>query len=151
MTLFHLLYYICILTIITFNEWNYFKHALKEMSLHIRCFIIKLVFYHLASYADELQIAAEEIMLDIMDVQVNDWVAVTYENNWFPSIVLKVKSINSSYSFFSNTLPTYLMRIDPSLGLFRRREWKFCKNFGGGGTKGVELRLQEDCITYLSV
>ena len=101
---------------------NCFKHALKEMSLHIRCFIIKLVFYHLAPYADELQIAAEEIMLDIMDVQVNDWVAVTYKNNWFPSIVLKVKSINSSHSFFSNTLPTYLMRIDPSLGLFRRRE-----------------------------
>ena len=115
---------------------NCFKHALKEMSLHIRCFIIKLVFYHLASYADELQIAAEEIMLDIMDVQVNDWVAVTYKNNWFPSIVLKVKSINSSHSFFLNTLPIYLMRIDPSLGLFRRREWKFCKSFGGGGDKG---------------
>ena len=42
---------------------------------------MKLVFYHLASYADELQIAAEEIMVDIMDVQVDDWMAVTYENN----------------------------------------------------------------------
>ena len=152
MTLFHLLYYICIFTIVTFHECKYFKHALKEMSLQIRCFIIRLVFYHLASYADGLWIAAEEIMMDIMGVQDDDWVAVTYENNWFPSIVLKVKSINSSHSFLSITLPTYLMRTDPSLKLFRRGEWKICKSFGGGGgTKGVELRLQEDCLTYLSI
>ena len=76
------------------------------MSLQIRCFRMKLVFYHLASYADELRIAAEEIMADIIDVQVDDCVAVTYENNWFPGIVLKVKSINSSHSFLSITLPT---------------------------------------------
>ena len=42
---------------------------------------MKLVFYHLASYVDEMRIAAEEIMVDMMDVEVDDWVAVTYENN----------------------------------------------------------------------
>ena len=42
---------------------------------------MKLIFYHLASYADKLRIAAEEIMVDMMDVQVDDWVTVTYENN----------------------------------------------------------------------
>ena len=34
-----------------------------------------------ASYADELQVAGEEITMDIMDVEIDDWVAVTYENN----------------------------------------------------------------------
>ena len=151
MNLLHLLHYMCIFTIITFHEWNYFKHALKETSLQIRCFIIKLVFYHLASYADELQIAPEEIMVDIMGVQVDDWATVTYENNWFSGIVLKVKSINSSYSFLPITLSTYLMGIDPSRKLFRRVEWKIYKSYGGLGMKGVELRLREDCLTYLSV
>ena len=54
MTLFYLLYYICISTIITFYECNYVKHVLKEMSFEIKCFMMKLAFYHLASYADEL-------------------------------------------------------------------------------------------------
>ena len=39
---------------------------------------MKLLFYHLASYADRLCIATAEIMVDIMNVQVDDWVAVTY-------------------------------------------------------------------------
>ena len=48
------------------------------MSLQIRCFIMKLVFHHLASYADELRIAAEEIIVDIMDVQVDvGWLLLT--------------------------------------------------------------------------
>ena len=34
-----------------------------------------------ASNANELQVAAEEITVDIMDVEIDDWVAVTYENN----------------------------------------------------------------------
>ena len=39
---------------------------------------MKLVFYHLASYADELRIAAEEIIVDIMDVQVDvGWLLLT--------------------------------------------------------------------------
>ena len=42
------------------------------MSLQIRCFIMKLIFYHLAWYAYELQIATEEIMVDVMDVQFDD-------------------------------------------------------------------------------
>ena len=37
------------------------------MSFQITCFIVKLAFYHLASYAEELRIAAEEIIVDIMD------------------------------------------------------------------------------------
>ena len=37
------------------------------MSFQIKCFIVKLAFYHVASYAKELQIAAEEIIVDIMD------------------------------------------------------------------------------------
>ena len=36
---------------------------------------MKLTLYHLASYADKLQIAAEEIIVNIMDVQIDDWVA----------------------------------------------------------------------------
>ena len=68
---------------------------------------MKLLFYHLASYADRLCIATAEIMVDIMNVQVDDWVAVTYRNNWFPGIVLKVKSINSSHSILSIILPSY--------------------------------------------
>ena len=39
---------------------------------------MKFVFYHLASYADELRIAAEEIIVDIMDVQVDvGWLLLT--------------------------------------------------------------------------
>ena len=34
-----------------------------------------------ASYAGESQVAGEEITMDIMDVEIDDWVAVTYENN----------------------------------------------------------------------
>ena len=60
------------------------------MSFQIKCFIMKLAFYHLASYADESQIAAEEIILDIIDLQTDDRVAVTYENNWFPGIFFNV-------------------------------------------------------------
>ena len=79
---------------------------------------MKHIFYHLPSYADKLRIAAEEIMVDIMNVQVDNWVAVTYENNWLPGIVLEVRFINSSHSFLSITLVTYLMGIDLSLKLF---------------------------------
>ena len=57
-------------------------------------------------------------MVDIIDVQVDNWVAVTYENNWLPGIVLEVRFINSSHSFLSITLVTYLMGIDLSLKLF---------------------------------
>ena len=79
MTLFYLLYYICIFTIIAFYECNYVKRTLKEMFFWIKCFIMKLAFYHLASYPDELWIAAGEIIVDIMDVQTDDWVAVTWK------------------------------------------------------------------------
>ena len=122
MTLFHLLYYICIFTVITFYECNFVKCALKEMSFQIKYFIMKLVFYHLSSYADELCVAAEEMTVDIMDVQIDDWVAVTYENNWFPGIVFNVQSINSSHSILSITLLTYLMGIDLFLKLVRKGE-----------------------------
>ena len=133
MTLFHLLYYICIFTVITFYECNFVKCALKEMSFQIKYFIMKLVFYHLASYADELCVAAEEMTVDIMDVQIDDWVAVTYENNWFPGIVFNVQSINSSHSILSITLLTYLMGIDLFLKLVRKGEWKICPSCDGGG------------------
>ena len=83
---------------------------------------MKLAFYHLASYADELQIAAEEIIVDIMDVHIDDWVPVTYENNWFQGIALNVQSINSSHSILLITLLTYLIEIDPSLKLVRKVE-----------------------------
>ena len=63
---------------ITFNEWNYVKHALKEISFQIRCFIMKLIFYDLPSYAVKLGIAVEEIIVDIMDVQNDGWVTVTF-------------------------------------------------------------------------
>ena len=90
MTLFYLLYYICILTVITFHECNYIKCTLKKMSLQIKYFIMKLTFYPLVSYANESGIAAEEIIVDIMDVQIDDWMAVTYENSWFPGILFNV-------------------------------------------------------------
>ena len=122
MTLFHLLYYICIFTVITFYECNFVKRALKEMSFQIKYFIMKLVFYHLASYTDELPAAAEEMTVDIMDVQIDDWVAVTYENNWFPGIVFNVLSINSSHSILSITLLIYLIGIDLFLKLVRKGE-----------------------------
>ena len=48
-----------------------------------------------------------------MDVQINDWVAVTYENNLFPDFVFDVQSINSAHSILSITLLTYLMEMDP--------------------------------------
>ena len=83
---------------------------------------MKLAFYHLASYADESQIAAEEIILDIIDLQTDDQVAVTYENNWFPGVFFNVQSINSSHSILSIILLTYLMGIDPSLKLVRKEE-----------------------------
>ena len=122
MTLFYLLYYICILNVITFHECNYIKRALKKMSLQIKCFIMKLAFYPLVSYANESGIAAEEIIVDIMDVQIDDWMAVTYENSWFPGILFNVQSINSSHCILSITLLTYLMGIDPSLRLVKKAE-----------------------------
>ena len=57
-----------------------------------------------------------------MHVQIDDWVAVTYENNWFPGIAFNVKSINFSHSILSITLLPYLMGIDPSLKLVRKGE-----------------------------
>ena len=86
---------------------------------------MKLAFYHLASYADELQIAGGEIIVDITDVEIDDWVAVTSESNWLPGIGFNVQSINSSHSILPITLLTYLMGIDPSLKLVRNGEWKF--------------------------
>ena len=65
---------------------------------------VKLVFCHLASYAGKLHMSAEEIMVDILDVHADDWVAVTYGNKWFPGI--------HSHSFLSITVPTYLVGID---------------------------------------
>ena len=130
MILFHLLYYICIFTIVTFYECNY-------VNFQFKCFIMKLAFYHLASYGDELWTAAEEITVDIMDVQINDWVAATYENNWFPGIVFNVQSINSSHSILSITLLTNLMRIDPTLKLARKGEWNI---WDGGEGDWIEVR-----------
>ena len=65
------------------------------MSFQIRCFIMKLAFYHLASYADELWIAAEEIVVDIMDVQIDDWVAVT----------MKTIGFQAFFSIYSPSVP----------------------------------------------
>ena len=98
---------------------------------------MKLAFYHLASYADELQIAAGEIIVDITDVEIDDWVAVTSESNWLPGIAFNVQSINSSHSILSINLLTYLMGIDPSLKLVRNGEWKFAQVVEDGGGKGL--------------
>ena len=125
MTLFYLLYYVCICTIITFYECNYVKRALKEMSFQIKCVIMKFTFYHLVLYVDELQISVEEIIVDIMDVKTDNWVVVTCKNNWFPGVALNVQSFNSSYCILSITLVTYLMleRLkDRSLKLVRKGE-----------------------------
>ena len=51
------------------------------------------------------------------NVQIDDWVTVTFEKNWFPSVVFNVESINSFHSILSITLLTYLIGIDPSLKL----------------------------------
>ena len=136
MTLFYLSNYICILTIITFFECNYVKCALKEMSFRIKYFIMKLAFYHLNSYADKFQNAAEEIIKDRMNVQTDDWVAVTYENNRFPDIVFNVQSINSSHSILSITLLNYLMGIDPSLKFVRKGYEKLARSVGDGEERG---------------
>ena len=42
------------------------------------CFIMKIKFYHTAPYADELRTVAENRIVDIMDEQIDDWVAVTF-------------------------------------------------------------------------
>ena len=136
MSLFYLSNYICIFTIITFYECNYVKCALKEMSFRIKYFIMKLAFYHLNSYADKFQNAAEEIIKDRMNVQTDDWVAVTYENNRFPDIVFNVQSINSSHSILSITLLNYLMGIDPSLKFARKGDEKFAQSVEDGGERG---------------
>ena len=39
---------------------------------------MKLIFYDLLSYAVKLGIAVEEIIVDIMDVQNDGWVTVTF-------------------------------------------------------------------------
>ena len=150
MTLFYLLYYICILTNITFHECNYIKRALKKMSLQIKCFIMKLAFYPLVSYANESGIAAEEIIVDIMDVQIDDWMAVTYENSWFPGILFNVQSINSSHCILSITLLTYLMGIDPSLRLVKKAEWRICPSCGGMGEEGGWIEVRGG-LSYISI
>ena len=132
MTLFYLSNYICILTIITFFEYNYVKCSLKEMSFRIKYFIMKLAFYHLNSYADKFQNAAEEMIKDRMNVQTDDWVAVTR----FPDIVFNVQSINSSHSILSITLLNYLMGIDPSLKFVRKGYEKFARSVGDGEERG---------------
>ena len=65
------------------------KHALKEISFQIRCFIMKLIFYDLLSYAVKLGIAVEEIIVDIMDVQ-ND--------GYFSSLIVTSQSTFSPIS-----------------------------------------------------
>lgn len=109
--MFHVLYYDCIFTIITFHEWNYVKCALKEIDL--------------AWYPDKLLIVSEAIVVDIMDVQIDYWVAVTF---FF-------------HSCLSITLPIYILGIDSLIQLFRRGEWRVCLGYGerGGGGDG-------DCI-----
>ena len=154
MTLFYLLYYICICTIITFYECNYVKRAWKEMSFQIKCVIMKLTFYHLVLYVDELQISVEEIIVDIMDVKTDNWVAVTCKNNWFLGVAFNVQSFNSSHCILSVTLVTYLMleRLkDPSLKLVRKGEWRMGPSCEGWEKKRVELRLGEGYVTCLSV
>ena len=136
MTLFQFLYYICIFTIITFYEYSYAKRALKEMSFQIKCFVMKLAFYHLASYAEKLRIAAEEVTVDITDVQIDNWVAVNYENNWFPGVVFNIQSINFSHSIFTITFLTHFILLD-NLKLVRKRELKICLSCGGLGRKEV--------------
>ena len=136
MSLFYLSNYICIFTIITFYECNYVKCALKEMSFRIKYFIMKLAFYHLNSYADKFQNAAEEIIKDRMNVQTDDWVAVTYENNCFPDVVFNIQSINSSHSILSIALLNYLMGIDPSLKFVRKGDEKFAQSVEDGGERG---------------
>ena len=92
------------------------------MSFQIKCVIMKLTFYHLVLYVDELRISVEEIIVDIMDVKTNNWVAVTC-NNWFLGVAFNVQSFNSSHCILSVTLVTYLMleRLkDPSLKLVRK-------------------------------
>ena len=70
------------------------------------CFIMKIKFYHTTPYADELRTVAENTIVDIMDEQIDDWVAVTF----------------LSHSFLSITLPAYLKGIGPSLELVRRED-----------------------------
>ena len=107
------------------------------MSFRIKYFIMKLAFYHLNSYADKFQNAAEEIIKDRMNVQTDDWVAVTYENNCFPDVVFNVQSINSSHSILSITLLNYLMGIDPSLKFARKGDEKFAQSVDGGERGGL--------------
>ena len=42
------------------------------------CFIMKIKFYHTTPYADELRTVAENTIVDIMDEQIDDWVAATF-------------------------------------------------------------------------
>ena len=98
---------------------------------------MKLAFYHLNSYADKFQNAAEEIIKDRMNVQTDDWVAVTYENNCFPDVVFNVQSINSSHSILSITLLNYLMGIDPSLKFAGKGDEKFAQSVDGGERGGL--------------
>ena len=103
---------------------------------------MKLAFYHLASHACELWIAAEEIIVDIMDVRIDDCLAVTCENNWFPGVVFNVQSINSSHCILSITLVNYLMWIDPSLKLVRNGEWKNLPKLWGMGEEGAWIEVR---------
>ena len=77
-------------------------------------------------------IAAEEITVDIMDVQINHWVAVTYENNLFPDIAFDVQSINSAHSIL-NYSPHLFNGDRPSLKLVRKGEEKFVQPVGDEG------------------
>ena len=97
---------------------------------------MKLEFYHLTSYTDNCKLLQKRIV-DIMNVENDDWVAVTYENNWFPGIAFNVQSINSSHSILSIIIFTYLMGIDPSFKLVRKGEWKFAQVVEDGGGNGL--------------
>ena len=102
---------------------------------------MKHIFYHLPSYADKLRIAAEEIMVDIMDVQVDNWVAVTYENNWLLGIVLEVRFINSSINSSQLPLnyPRYLFNGDRSLSkiILEGENEKLAKALEEGQRRGL--------------
>ena len=47
---------------------------------------MKHIFYHLPSYADKLRIAAEEIMVDIMNVQVDNWWLLLMKTTGFQAL-----------------------------------------------------------------
>ena len=70
----------------------------------------------------------------MIDVQINDWVAATYENTWL--LLVKTTGFQVLFSMYSSTIPliaySQLMGIDPSLKLVRIRECKIAQDVGNG-------------------